>query len=206
MGPQDWPFPAPIVKGASGWAFDADAAREEVLNRRIGLNEMDVIDLLKAGIEVQARYRLTDHDGDGVMEFASGILSHEGRRDGLFWPDEPGTEPSLLGDFLARASDQGFSLDGEDAASEPYLGYYYRILQKQGAAAPGGAYSYMQGDNMVAGNAILAYPADYGATGIMTFMIGENGTVWQADLGEETLDKAAAIDSYDPGPDWAKVE
>ena len=206
IGREDWPFPAALVSADGKWAFDAAGARDEVKLRRIGLNELDVIDLMDAGVAVQARFRQTDHDGDGVLEFAAGILSSPAGRDGLYWPDEPGTEASPIGAFMAQASADGYSLDGKDETPEPYLGYYFRILQKQGAAAPGGAYSYLVGGNMVAGHAVVAYPADYGETGIMSFMVGENGVVYQADLGPDTLARGNTIDSFNPGEGWKPVE
>ncbi len=206
IGREDWPFPAPIVNSGGKWSFDAASAREEVALRRIGLNELDVIDLLRKGVEVQALFRQTDNDGDGVMEFASSILSTPGKRDGLYWPDEPGTEPSLVGDFIARASADGYNFDGTDEEPEPYLGYYFRILQKQGAAAPGGALDYMVNGNMIAGHAFLAYPAAYGETGIMSFMVGENGIVLEADLGDDTLAIAGDMDTFEPTDIWRPVE
>ncbi|MCF1710636.1 DUF2950 domain-containing protein [Tabrizicola sp. J26] len=206
IGREDWPFPAPIVKTSGTWSFDGAAAREEVQMRRIGINELDVIDLMHRAVTVQSVYRQTDHDGDGVMEFASSILSTPGRRDGLYWPSEAGTEESPIGAFLARASDSGFSIDGTDQEPDPYLGYYFRILQKQGGGAPGGALDYIVNGNMIAGHALLAYPAAYGETGIMTFIVGENGIVYEKDLGADTLPAAEAIDSYDPGEGWVPAE
>lgn len=206
IGREDWPFPAEIVNISGEWQFDGAGAREEVVLRRIGLNELDVIDLLKSGVEIQAAYRQTDYDDDGVMEFAASILSSPGNRDGLYWPDEPGTLPSPIGPFIARASADGYNFDGTDEAPEPYLGYYFRVLQKQGAAAPGGAFDYLVDGNMVAGYAFLAYPADYGQSGIMSFMVGENGVVYEADLGEDSLDAGNAIDSFDPAEGWSPSE
>ena len=187
------------------WSFDAEGAREEVLARRIGRNELEVIDIMRRAPEIQAAYRRTDHDGDGVMEFAASILSSPGTRDGLYWPDEPGAEPSPFDDTLARASFTGYSEDGEDREPEPFEGYYFRILQGQGEAAPGGAYSYMVAGNMVAGHALVAYPAVYGDTGIMSFLVGEQGIVYEADLGEDTLSRAVAVDVFDPS-EWFEVE
>ncbi len=206
IGREDWPFPADVVQGEGGWTFDAAGAREEVALRRIGLNELDVIDLLKAGVAVQARFRQTDHDGDGVMEFADAILSQPGKRDGLFWPDEPGTPVSPIGPLLARASADGYSMGDGDTPPDPYLGYYFRILQSQGPDAPGGAMDYLIGGNMVAGHAFLAYPADYGVTGVMSFMVGENGIVYEADLGPDTLANGNAITAFNPGEGWAPVD
>jgi hypothetical protein len=201
-----WPFPAPIVLSDGGWSFDAEDAREEVLMRRIGRNELAVIDIMRRAGEIQAAYRRTDHDGDGVLEFAASILSSPGTRDGLYWPDEPGTAPSPFDETVARASLTGYSLDGEDRDPEPLEGYYFRILQGQGEAAPGGAYSYMIAGNMVAGHSLVAYPAVYGDTGIMSFMVGEGGVVYEADLGEGTLSRALDIDVFNPAEEWSRVE
>ncbi|WP_149866313.1 DUF2950 domain-containing protein [Tropicimonas marinistellae] len=201
-----WPFPAPLVLADGTWSFDADGAREEVQMRRIGRNELAAIDILRRAPEIQAEYRRTDHDADGVLEFAASILSSPGTRDGLYWPDEPDGEPSPFDETLARSSFTGYSLDGEDRAPEPFEGYYFRILQGQGSNAPGSAYSYMVAGNMVAGHALVAYPAVYGDTGIMSFQVSEAGIVYQADLGEETLEHAAAIDLFDPTEDWVQVD
>jgi hypothetical protein len=201
-----WPFPAPIVLRDGAWSFDAEAAREEVLMRRIGRHELAVIDIMRRAPEIQAAYRRTDHDGDGVMEFAASILSSPGARDGLYWPEAPGTDPSPFDDRIALASLTGFSIDGMDRDPEPYEGYYFHILQGQGAAAPGGAYGYMINGNMVAGHALIAVPAAYGDTGIMSFMVGENGIVYEADLGEETLARSLEIKVFEPTEEWLPVE
>ena len=205
VGRDLWPFPAPLVEDESGWHFDAEAAREEVLLRRIGQNELDVIDLLRGYVRAQAAYRAMDPDGDGLPSFAAALLSDAGERDGLYWPDEPGAPESPVGDFMARAAADGYNVDGTDTEPEPYLGYYYRILTKQGAAAPGGAMDYMVNGRMVAGHALVAFPAAYGESGVMSFMVGEAGVVYEADLGEDTLAVAGAIDSFDPGEGWAPV-
>ena len=207
IGTEQWPFPAPLDRGEDGkWRFDAEEARDEVLTRRIGENELDVIELLRAYHRIQAAYRQVDYDGDGVMEFASAILSDEGERNGLYWVSEPGAPESPIGDFVARASADGYSLGGDVSAPEPFSGYYFRILDGQGENAPGGAYGYVVGGNMVAGHAMIAFPSAYGETGIMSFLVGENGVVFDADLGEETLTTAAGITTYDPDERWAPVE
>ncbi|MDS9469991.1 DUF2950 family protein [Paracoccus sp. MBLB3053] len=205
-GREMWPFPAQLAKTDQGWSFDAEDAREEVLARRIGRHELEVIEIMRRAPEVQARYRSTDQDGDGVMEFAASILSSPGQHDGLYWLDDPETPPAPFDESLARANFTGFSDAGEDRPPEPYEGYYFRILQGQGPAAPGGAYSYMIGGNMIAGHALVAYPAEYGDSGIMSFMVGEEGTVYQADLGEDTLEKAAGIELFDPTEEWVPVD
>jgi hypothetical protein len=205
-GREMWPFPVQLVRTEGAWSFDAEGARDEILMRRIGRNELAVIDIMRRAGEVQASYRQTDHDGDGVMEFAASILSSAGNRDGLYWPLEPGAPPSPFDETIARAALTGYSLDGQDFEPEPFEGYYFRILQGQGEAAPGGAYSYMIAGNMVAGHAVIAYPAVYGDTGIMSFMVAENGLLLEADLGEETLARAVEIVTFDPGEEWSPVE
>jgi hypothetical protein len=202
LGADSWPFPIPMARTDAGWQFDLERGREELLDREIGRNELDVIDLLEAYVDLQAAFRLVDHDGDGVMEFASTIISASGERDGLFWPDAPG----FVGQVLARAELSGWS-DGEtDFAPEPFHGYYFTILHAQGESAPGGAFSYFVGDNLIAGHAMLAIPAAYGETGIHAFVVGENGVVYEAEFGEDTLVKALEITSYDPNTDWSVVE
>ena len=133
-------------------------------------------------------------------------MSSPGTRDGLYWPEEEGTEESPIGDFLARASADGYNFQGTDEAPDPYMGYYFRILQSQGPNAPGGAYDYIMGGNMVAGHAYLAYPAEYGQSGIISFMVGEAGVIYEADLGPDTEALAAAIQNFDPGQGWARSE
>jgi hypothetical protein len=205
IGPDLWPFPASIVKDGAGWHFDAESAREEVLARRIGENELDVIDLLHGYVAAQARYRAGDPEGDGLHAFADALISAAGKRDGLYWPDEPNAPRSPVGDFMARAAADGYNFDGTDQDPDPYLGYYYRVLTKQGPDAPGGAFDYMVGGHMLAGHALIAFPADYGETGVMTFIVGEGDVVYEKDLGEDTLDLAAAIDTFDPGDGWEPV-
>ncbi|MEW2915477.1 DUF2950 family protein [Ruegeria sp. ANG10] len=202
LGEDSWPFPIPISRGEDGWQFDLEAGIEELSAREIGLNELDVIELLEAYVDLQAAFRLVDHNGDGVMEFAQTIIADPGKRNGLFWPEED----SFVGAALARAAASGWS-DGEtDYDAEPFLGYYYTVLQGQGPNAPGGAYSYYVGDKFVAGHALLAVPAEYGETGIHSFLVGENGIVFEADFGPETLETTAEITTYDPGQDWSPVE
>ncbi|MDB6179355.1 DUF2950 family protein [Paracoccus sp. Z330] len=198
MGNDHWPFPIPLVRDENGWSFDVEAGRQEMLARRIGLNELNTMTLIDAYGDIQAQFRLVDQDGDGVMEFARSLIATAEDRDGLYWPG--GDSP--LGEHAARASLDGFSEDGEDLPSEPLEGYLFRVLDGQGENAPGGAMSYLVNDNMVAGHAILAVPAVYGDTGIHSFMMAENGIILQADLGEDSLNIAAEITSYDPDESW----
>lgn len=201
LGSEGWPFPIPLARTDAGWAFDLEAGRDEVWYRRIGLNELDAIDMLRAYVAVQSEFRQTDHDGDGVMEFAASLISSPEARDGLYW----GAEDSPLGHRIALADLDGHATEDGDQDPEPFGGYYFRILQGQTEAAPGGAAAYMVGGNMVAGHAMLAVPADYGDTGIHSFMVSENGIVLQADLGEDSLTRAQQMRLYDPGDDWTPV-
>lgn len=202
LGEDSWPFPVPIARTEEGWGFDADAGYAEVAAREIGGNELDVIDLLDAYGDVQSAFRLVDQDDDGVMEFARQIISSAEDRDGLFWPGQN----SPMGANLARASVFGYSDGVEDRPPEPFGGYYFRILDGQTDAAPGGAMSYLVNGQMVGGHALLAVPANYGETGVHSFMVSENGVILQADLGENTLELAADMTLYDPTADWSPVE
>lgn len=207
IGRDQWPFPAPIVKGADGsWAWDAASAREEVRLRRIGRNELDVIETLRLYVAAQAEYRAMDPDGDGLATFAAHVISAPGQRDGLYWPEEPGAPESPVGDLIARAAAEGLVVEGREAEPEPYLGYYFRILTRQGAAAPGGAMDWTINGRLVGGHAMLAVPADPGESGIMSFIVTETGAIWEADLGPDTLEAAAAIDAFDPVEPWSLLE
>ena len=200
------PFPIALVRSGRWWSFDVEEARDEILMRRIGGNELAVIAVMTRAGEVQEIYRRVDHDGDGVMEFAASLLSTHGNRDGLYWPDEAGGGRSPYPASIGRANLGGYSVAGSDFTPEPWDGYYFRILQEQGPAAPGGAYSYMVNGNMVAGHALLAVPAAYEETGIMSFMVGENGKVYEADLGPDSLDIAFGITRYDPDDSWSLLD
>ncbi len=203
LGEDLWPFPIPLSQNDDGtWSFDVEEGEDEILARRIGQNELETVELLTAYGEVQRDYRTVDHDGDGVMEFAMTIISGEGTRDGLFWPG--GDSP--IGDLIARATAEGYAFDGEEREPDPYNGYYFKMLDRQGARAPGGAFEYVVNGNKVAGHALLAFPASYGDTGVWSFMVAENGVILEADLGEDTLEAAASIDTYNPGAGWAPVE
>jgi hypothetical protein len=202
LGDDAWPFPVSLLKGPGGWSFDTATAREEVRNREIGAAELGAIDILRTYVNIQATYRKTDHDGDGVLEFAAALISSEGQRDGLYWPG--GDSP--VGDVAARASLDGYSVEGADITGEPLGGYYFRVLDAQGPSAAGGTMSYLVNGNMLAGHAALAVPAEYGVSGINSFMVSEIGTVYQADLGPNTLEAAFGLTAFDPGPGWQPVE
>ncbi|CUH44808.1 DUF2950 family protein [Ruegeria atlantica] len=202
LGEDSWPFPIPILRAEDGWQFDLKAGIEELSAREIGLNELEVVELLEAYVDLQAAFRLVDHNGDGVMEFAQSIISDPGKRNGLFWPEED----SFVGAALARAAASGWSDGAADYEPEPFLGYYFTILQGQGPKAPGGAYSYFVGDRFVAGHALLAVPSEYGETGIHSFLVGENGIVYEADFGPKTLSVTEEISTYNPDTNWSPIE
>jgi hypothetical protein len=202
LGPEDWPFAVPLVREEGGWRFDTAAGLEELANRRIGRNELHAIATARAIVEAQHEYAARDPTGSGRHQYARRFASTEGRRDGLYWPAVEGTPESPLGPLVAQAIREGYGGSGGGA---PYHGYYYRILEAQGEHAAGGARSYLQDGHMVGGFALVAYPAEYGRSGIMTLIVDSRGLMFQRDLGPETETLAAAIDAYDPGPDWVPV-
>ena len=201
VGNDAWPFPIPLVKVGSRWAFDTEAGAEEILNRRIGRNELAAIQTTLAITDAQREYYSRDRDGDGILEYAQSFRSTVGLHNGLFWPVSQGEPPSPLGELVVGAADEGYT-----TASNTYYGYRYRLLKGQGPSAAGGAYDYMARDNQIGGFAVLAYPATYGELGIMTFLVNHDGVVYQRDLGEETATEALKINLFDPGEGWKKVE
>lgn len=198
VGPRAVPFPIPIVFGGGAWRFDAEAGIDELANQRIGGNELRTIDTMRAYVDAQNEYASADRDGDEVLEYAQRIRSSAGQQDGLYWPTAADQAPSPIGPLLATAVE---SHDVDDS----YNGYYFRILTKQGGNPPGGAYDYVINDNMIAGFALIAWPAEYEYSGIMTFMVNHQGKVYEKDLGPETAEIAAAIDAYDPDATWTEV-
>ncbi len=198
VGARASPLPIPIVESGGTWHFDTEAGIEELLNRRIGRNELSTIDSVRAYVEAQNEYASEDHDGDQVLEYAQHIRSSPDQHDGLYWPSAGEEEPSPIGPLLAAA------VETHDVG-EAFNGYHYRILTRQGANPPGGAYDYVINGNMIAGFALIAWPADYGQSGIMTFMVNHQGEVFEKDLGPDTARLAAAIDAYDPDTTWTEV-
>ena len=200
LGPDDFPFPIPLVNTRSGWKFDADEGRIEVLYRRIGRNELDAIQTCLAFVDAENEYADKDR-GEGVGVYAQRIVSTPGKKDGLFWRDD--SDPSPLGALAADASAEGYGT-GEGPA--PYHGYYFRILKGQGSDAPGGAFNYVVKGKMIGGFALIAYPAEYGNSGVMTFVVNHAGTVYQKDLGARTDSIAKRIYLFDPDQTWKKVD
>ena len=206
VGSDDFPFPIPVVKKGSTWQFDTKAGKEEVINRRIGRNELNVIDSLHAFVDAQREYASKDRDGDGTMAFAQRFWSSKGKHDGLYWEAKEGEGDSPLGPFVAKASAMGYGTKGTIEKPLPFQGYYFKILKAQGKNATGGAYDYVAKGNMLLGFAFLAYPANYGSSGIMSFIVNQEGVVYQKDLGKNTANVAKAMKKYDPDKTWTKVE
>jgi DUF2950 family protein len=204
IGEDEWPFPIPIVKRGKEWSFDTAAGKEEILNRRIGENELSTIQVCKAIADAQREYALRDPDGDGVRGYARKFASDDGQRNGLFWRVAEGEEPSPLGELAAVAAKEGYARRTDGLT--PYHGYFYRILESQGANASGGAIDYVVNDKMSLGFAVVAWPADYGNSGVMSFIMGPDGIVYQRNLGDRTDAIASGMKVFDPGEGWTKVE
>jgi hypothetical protein len=208
VGNSGWPFPIPLVKSADGWMFDTDKGREEIVNRRIGNNELDAIQAVLALVDAQREYAMKDRDGDKILEYARRFRSEAGKKNGLYWEAKPGEEQSPLGPLAAQAQGAGYSAQGHGAGqtAQPFYGYYYKILEAQGKNAPGGAYSYVINGNMMGGFAFVAFPAEYGNSGVMTFIVNHEGKVFQKDLGANTRAVAPAMKEYNPDSTWTEVK
>ncbi len=206
IGHERWPFPIPLVKDSRGWWFDTEAGKWEVLARRIGRNELAAIGALRAYVVAQREYASKARDGRPPGVYAQKVRSDPGRRNGLWWPDDATDDaPSPLGEFAAQAAVDGYEPDPTETRARPYHGYYYRILTEQGSSAPGGAMSYVVDGNMTGGFAMVAYPSEYGNSGIMTFLVGADGVIYEADLGTDTATIAGAIRAYAPDERWTAV-
>jgi Protein of unknown function (DUF2950) len=205
VGDSQWPFPVPIVQRDGGWVFDVEAGKQEILNRRIGENELAAIQVCKAVADAQREYALRDVDGSDVPQYAQHFASDPGKRNGLYWLTMTDEEPSPLGVFAARAAAEGYARTGTGTAPTAYHGYCYRMLRGQGPHAPGGELDYVVDGKMTLGYAVVAYPAEYGNSGIMTFIMGSDGVVYQKDLGANTRELATEIKAYDPDPSWTKA-
>jgi Protein of unknown function (DUF2950) len=203
IGDQAWPVPIPLVRVGDRWRFATEQGEDELINRRIGANERSAIKILSAYLDAQKDYASVDRDGDGVLQYAQRLLSTPGKRDGLYWPADAdkGEEASPFGPLVAASSAY---LAGHQA-SDPYRGYRFRILTRQGKSAAGGAYSYIINGRMIAGFAMVAYPAQYGESGVMTFIVSHNGKIYQKDLGKGSADSGAKMTVFDPGAGWKEV-
>jgi type II secretory pathway pseudopilin PulG len=204
VGKQEWPFPIPVVKKGEAWVFDTEKGKEEILNRRIGENELYTIQTLLAVVDAQREYAIKDRNRDGLLEYAQKFESDSGKKNGLYWEAKQGEPQSPLGPLLAQARSEGYRK--ASGGPTPYHGYYYRILTAQGKNAPGGAYSYLVKGKMIGGFAVVAYPAEYDNSGVMTFIVNHDGKVFQKDLGKNTATIAAAIKEYNPDKSWTEVK
>ncbi len=201
LGRRGFDFPIPIVKKGDAWTFDIAAGREEILNRTIGQNELHAIEACRTYVEAQREYFRYDRDDDRVQEYAQRILSSPGKRDGLYWPRGSQSDISPLEGRIAQSV-----LERQTAGAEPYFGYNFRILKAQGPSAPGGAHSYVINGNMIAGFALLAWPADWGKSGVMSFICNQSGEILQKNLGARTAEAARAITRFDPDASWTAVD
>ena len=203
-GKDEWPFPIPLVKENDRWRFDTSAGKEEIINRRIGRNELDVIQVCLAIVDAEREYYQRDPDGDKLLQYAQKFISTKGKRDGLYWETKPDEQPSPLGPLVAQARGEGYK--GAAGKPIPYHGYYYKILTGQGKDAPGGAYDYLVKGKMMGGFGMVAYPAQYGSSGIMTFIVNHDGVVYQKDLGANTASVAQSMTKFNPDKTWTAVK
>lgn len=209
VGKDEFPFPIPLVRHGTSWRFDTRAGAQEILDRRIGRNELNAIQVCRAYVEAQRDYATADRDNDHMREYAQHFMSSPSKHDGLYWPTEAGEPESPIGPLVANARAQGYGPrpKGEKPhRPQPYHGYYYRILTQQGPHAPGGAMDYIVEGHMIGGFALIAYPAKWGDSGIMTFIVNQDGVVYQKNFGPRTAALARAITEYDPDPSWAKQQ
>jgi hypothetical protein len=203
IGDQAWPLPIPLVREQGAWRFATEEGIEEIVNRRIGADERNAVEVLRAYLDAQKQYAARDRNGDGVLQYAQKLASTHGKHDGLYWAadESKGEEASPFGPLVAASAAY---LKGH-VAGDPYRGYHFRILTRQGKSAPGGAYNYLINGRMIAGFAMVAYPAAYGESGVMTFIVSQSGQVYQKDLGRATAKVGAAMTEYNPDATWKKA-
>jgi hypothetical protein len=203
-GKDNWPFPIPVVKDAAGWHFDTKAGLEEILNRRIGRNELSVIQVVQAYVDAQREYYLRNPQNAKLLQYAQKFASAQGKRDGLYFQTKGGEPQSPLGPLVSGAKAEGYS-KAEGGKPATYHGYHYRILKAQGPDAPGGAYDYVAKGAMIGGHALVAWPATYGNSGVMTFLVNHNGVVYEKDLGPDTAAAVQKITKFNPDSSWKKA-
>ena len=206
IGKDECPFPIPIVKSGQEWVFSTEEGKQEILNRRIGRNELNTVQVALAYVDAQRDYARKDRNGDGVLQYAQHFVSRDGKKDGLYWEVGQGEMKSPLGPLFARATEEGYALGKKGGKHAPYYGYYFRILKSQGSNAPGGELEYVTGGKMIAGFGLLAYPAQYGVSGVMTFIVNQQGIVYEKNLGPKTEEIAKAMKKYDPDKTWKQVK
>lgn len=203
LGADDWPFPIPIVKNEGKWEFDTEAGLEEILVRRIGRNELSAIESARAYVTAQQDYAALEVDGKSPPAYALRIVSNPGEKDGLYWPTEDGDSPSPLTEIIAEITDEGYELGDKPI---PYHGYYFRILNGQGEGAKDGARDYVVDGRMTGGFALVVHPAEYGNSGIMTFIVNQDGVVFEKDFGPETEETVVEFDIFSPDETWTQAE
>ncbi len=205
-GNDEWPFPIPIVKAGSSWKFDTKAGKEEILARRVGKNELNAIQVCLAYVDAQKEYAMSKaRQGEGLLEYAQRFVSKPGTQDGLYWEAGEGQEQSPMGPMFAAAREEGYGEKPLGGRPTPYHGYLYRILKAQGKNAPGGAHDYVVGGKMIGGFALIAYPAHYRSSGVMTFIVNQDGVVYEKDLGKKTRRAARAVKEFDPDQTWVRA-
>jgi len=205
FGKNDWSFPVPVMNNGGQWRFDAEQGKQEILNRRVGRNELNTLGAVRGYVEAQNEYASIDRDGDDVSEFATKIRSEPGKFDGLYWETAPGQPESPLGPLFAEAKAAGYPAKSSSESPTPFHGYIYKILTRQGGNVPGGKYDYIINGNMIAGFALIAFPAVYGSSGIMTFVVNHRGKIYQKNLGPKTTELALAMKAFDPDVSWEEV-
>jgi hypothetical protein len=206
IGQDQWPLPIPVVKEGETWRFDSAAGKEEILSRRIGQNELSAMQVCLAHVDAQREYARVPREGDGLLTYAMKFRSDKDKKNGLYWPTKEGDALSPLGVLVANARAEGYSRKASGGKPTPYHGYFYRILTAQGPDAPGGAYDYVVNGKMIGGFALVAYPAQYGVSGVMTFIVNNEGVVYQKDLGRDTETIARTMETYNPDKIWNKTE
>jgi hypothetical protein len=203
IGTEEWPFPIPVMKRGEKWLFDTKTGKEELINRRIGRNELSTIQTCLAYVDAQREYAGKDLDGNGLFEYAQKFVSTPGKKDGLYWEAKPGEEESPFGELFAGVNREGYKKTSNKPV--PYHGYFFKVLKAQGKNAPGGAYDYVIKGRMIGGFGMVAYPAQYGASGVMTFIVNHEGIVYEKNLGKNTAKIAQKIKLFDPDKTWRKV-
>lgn len=203
VGSDNWPLPFPLIKRGERWLFDGDGGSEEIVNRRVGSNELATIQSCLAAVDAEREYYMSNPQNDPLFHYAQKLMSSPGKKDGLYWPTDNGESPSPLGEAFARARGEGY-LKNATPRAEPFHGYMYRLLTRQGSHAEGGAYDYLIGDKMLGGFALLAFPAEYGSSGVMTFIVSHDGVVFSKDLGSQTARIAMTTNVFDPDTSWKR--
>jgi hypothetical protein len=206
IGDQNWPMPIPLVRRDGSWSFDTAAGRDEVLSRRIGKDEITAIGVCRTYVAAQREYASEDRDGSGVPKYAQKLRSDPGAKDGLYWHASPGEEQSPFGPLVAEARSEGYGHKTAEGGPQPFHGYLFKVVTAQGESAPGGAYSYIINGNMVAGFALVAYPAHWGESGVMTFIVNQSGRVYECNFGAESAEIASAMASFNPDGAWTPVD